>query len=172
MILPVITYPNPVLSQCAQPIDVVTPEHVELGQNMLETMYSKEGIGLAAPQVGCSKRLIVVDTSGPEQRSDPRILLNPVIVSSSGQTESNEGCLSVINFRSKVQRSVIIQVQAMDLQGQPITIEADGMLAICLQHEIDHLNGVLFIDRISRLKRSLYEQRLKKWIKNHPPQQK
>lgn len=172
MILPVITYPNPVLAQCAEPIDAVTSEHVELGRNMLETMYSREGIGLAAPQVGCSQRLIVVDTSGPDQRDDPRILLNPVIVSSSGQVESNEGCLSVINFRSKVQRSEMIQVQAMDLQGQPVTFTADGMLAICLQHEIDHLNGVLFIDRISRLKRSLYEQKLKKWIKNHPPEQK
>lgn len=172
MILPVITYPNPVLARCAEPIDVVTSEHAELGRNMLETMYSQEGIGLAAPQVCCSQRLIVVDTSGPDKRNDPRILLNPVIVSSSGQTESNEGCLSVINFRSKVQRSEIIQVQAMDLQGNTITFDADGMLAICLQHEIDHLNGVLFIDRISRLKRSLYEQKLKKWIKNHPSEEK
>lgn len=172
MILPVITYPNLILAQCAEPIDVVRPEHIALGQNMLETMYSKEGIGLAAPQVGCSERLIVVDVSGPDQRNDPRILLNPVIVATNGHAESNEGCLSVVNYRAKVQRAEKISVQALNIDGQDIEFEAEGMLAICLQHEIDHLNGVLFIDRISRLKRSLYEQKLKKWIKHPPASQK
>jgi peptide deformylase len=135
---------------------------------MLETMYAKEGLGLAAPQVGVSSRLIVVDVSGPDKREDPRILINPVILSACGQTESNEGCLSVLNYRSKVLRSEQIRLQALGLDGQTVEFDADGMLSICLQHEIDHLNGVLFIDHISRLKRSLYEQKLKKWYKNRP----
>jgi peptide deformylase len=166
MTLPILTYPNPILAHSAEPVGQCTPDLSDLAQHMLETMYAKEGIGLAAPQVGVSSRLIVLDVTGPDKRDDPRILVNPVIVSASGQTESNEGCLSVINFRCKVQRSECIRLQALDINGQPIEFDADGMLAICLQHEIDHLNGVLFIDRVSRLKRSLYEQKLKKWTRN------
>ncbi len=166
MTLPILTYPNPILAQSAEPVGQCTPKLHDLAQHMLETMYTKEGIGLAAPQVGVSSRLIVLDVTGPDKRDDPKILVNPVIVSASGQTESNEGCLSVINLRCKVQRSECIRLQALDINGQPIEFDADAMLAICLQHEIDHLNGVLFIDRVSRLKRSLYEQKLKKWTRN------
>ncbi|HDQ40645.1 MAG TPA: peptide deformylase [Desulfonatronum sp.] len=165
MMMPILTYPDRILAQCSNEVTQFTPEISTLAQDMLETMYAKEGIGLAAPQVGVLQRLIVVDVTGPERREDPRILVNPVILSASGQTESNEGCLSVINLRSKVQRAERIQVQAMDIEGRQAELEVDGMLAICLQHEIDHLNGILFIDRISRLKRSLYEQKLKKWTK-------
>lgn len=171
MILPVLTYPHPVLAQSADPVERISPEIRGLAQDMLETMYSKEGIGLAAPQVGVSKRLIVVDVSGPDKREDARILINPVIVSARGLTESNEGCLSVLNYRAKVQRSEQIRLQALGLDGTAMEFEADGMLAICLQHEIDHLNGLLFIDHVSRLKRSLYEQKLKKWIKSKPERQ-
>lgn len=171
MTLPILTYPDPILAQCAEPIPEITPDIRALAQDMLETMYSKEGLGLAAPQVGVSSRLIVVDVTGPEKREDPRILVNPVIVSASGQVESNEGCLSVLNCRSKVQRAEQVRLQATDLDGRPVEFDADGMLAICLQHEIDHLNGVLFIDRISRLKRSLYEQKLKKWLKTKQTKQ-
>jgi len=171
MILPVLTYPYPILAQCADPVEQITPELRALAQDILETMYSKEGLGLAAPQVGVSKRLIVVDVSGPDKREDARILINPVIVSACGLIESNEGCLSVLNYRTKVQRSKQIRVQALGLDGAALEFDAEGMLAICLQHEIDHLNGLLFIDHVSRLKRSLYEQKLKKWIKSKPEKQ-
>jgi len=171
MILPVLTYPHPLLAQCADPVEHISSEVRALAQDMLETMYSKEGIGLAAPQVGVSKRLIVVDASGPDKREDARILINPVIVSAGGLTESNEGCLSVLNYRTKVQRFEQIRLQALGLDGAALEFDADGMLAICLQHEIDHLNGLLFIDHVSRLKRSLYEQKLKKWIKSTPEKQ-
>jgi peptide deformylase len=165
MIRPVLTHPHPVLAQRAADIVKITPEIRQLAEDMLETMYNKEGLGLAAPQVGESCRLVVVDISGPEKRDQPQILLNPRIVASSGLVESNEGCLSVINYRTKVQRAERVRLDALKLDGQPVDFEADGMLAICLQHEIDHLDGILFIDRISRLKRSLYEHKLKKWIK-------
>lgn len=166
MALPVLTYPHPILARRAEPVTLVDQTVHALAQDMLETMYSREGIGLAAPQVGVSSRLIVVDVTGPERREDPRILINPVIIAATGQTESSEGCLSVINYRTKVRRSEQVRLQALDIDGNPMEIDADGMLAICLQHEIDHLEGVLFIDRISRLKRSLYEQKLKKWVRN------
>lgn len=167
MIRPIRTYPDPVLAQTALDIEEITPGIRELAEDMLETMYSKEGLGLAAPQVGESCRLIVVDVSGPDRRDEPRVFLNPRILSAEGQTESNEGCLSVINYRTKVARAERIHLTAQDLDGNPVELEADEMLAICLQHEIDHLNGVLFIDHISRLKRSLYEQKLKKWKKKN-----
>ncbi|GAB6059852.1 peptide deformylase [Desulfonatronum parangueonense] len=165
MIRPILTYPNPILAQTAKEIETVTPEICQLAEDMLETMYSKEGLGLAAPQVGESCRLVVIDISGPDKREEPLVFLNPRIVSSEGQVDSSEGCLSVLNYRTKVQRAERVRLQALNLEGQSVEMEMDGMLAICLQHELDHLNGVLFIDRISRLKRSLYEQKLKKWIK-------
>ncbi|WP_031385514.1 peptide deformylase [Desulfonatronum thiodismutans] len=165
MIRPVLTYPDPILAKTAAEIETVTPEICQLAEDMLETMYHKEGLGLAAPQVGESCRLIVVDTTGPERREEPLVFVNPRIVETQGRVESSEGCLSVMNYRSKVQRAERVRLQALNLEGQPVEMEVDGMLAICLQHELDHLDGVLFIDKISRLKRSLYEQKLKKWLK-------
>jgi peptide deformylase len=165
MMRPVLTYPDPILAKTAAEIDTVTPEICQLAEDMLETMYHKEGLGLAAPQVGESCRLIVVDVTGPEKREEPLVFVNPRIVEAQGQVESSEGCLSVMNYRSKVQRAERVRLQALNLEGQPVEVEVDGMLAICLQHELDHLDGVLFIDKISRLKRSLYEQKLKKWLK-------
>lgn len=165
MIRPVLTYPDPILAKTATEIETVTPEICQLAEDMLETMYHKEGLGLAAPQVGESCRLVVVDVTGPEKREEPLVFINPRIVEAQGRVESSEGCLSVMNYRSKVQRAERVRLQALNLEGQPVEVEVDGMLAICLQHELDHLDGVLFIDKISRLKRSLYEQKLKKWLK-------
>ncbi|PTN38222.1 peptide deformylase [Desulfonatronum sp. SC1] len=167
MIRPVLTYPDPILAKTAAEIETITPEIRQLAEDMLETMYHKEGLGLAAPQVGESCRLIVVDVTGPDKREEPLVFVNPRIVEAQGQVESSEGCLSVMNYRSKVQRAERVRLQALNLDGQPVEVEVDGMLAICLQHELDHLDGVLFIDKISRLKRSLYEQKLKKWLKKH-----
>ena len=107
-----------------------------------------------------------MDISGPKEREDLRILVNPEIVEKSGTTESEEGCLSVVGYRAKVKRSAWAGIKAQDLEGNPIEFEAEDLMAICLQHEIDHLDGVLFIDHISRLKRTLYDKKVGKWLKN------
>lgn len=165
MVKKIITYPDPVLARKACVIEEITPEIRELARDMAETMYENKGIGLAAPQVNECMRLITVDVKSPEEGSELITLVNPEITLREGEVESDEGCLSVANFRSVVTRSEKVRVQGLDLDGKEVTIDADDMLAICLQHEIDHLNGILFIDRISRLKRSLYDKRLKKWLK-------
>ncbi len=161
----ILKYPDPILSQKAQEITEVTPEIRQLATDMAEAMYEKRGIGLAAPQVGECCRLVAIDVSGPDERTDLQFLVNPVIVSQEGEVEDEEGCLSVAQFRAKVKRSENVVVKATDLDGKPVEITADGILAVCLQHEIDHLDGILFIDRISRLKRALYDNKVKKWLK-------
>lgn len=166
MIRQLLFYPDPVLARRADEITEFTPELKALAHDMAETMYANDGIGLAAPQIGESIRLVVIDISGPNVRDDLRYLVNPVIVAHSEETvESEEGCLSVLNYRSTVERAAQVTVTARDLDGNELTIEADDLLAICLQHELDHLHGTLFIDHISRLKRSLYDKKVKKWMR-------
>lgn len=163
MIRPVLKYPDPRLQLKSDAVTAVTPEIRQLAQDMAETMYENRGIGLAAPQVGEFIRLITVDPSGPEERKELLVLVNPEVASCEGQIEDEEGCLSVVNFRTKVKRSQRVVVKATDLDGNPVEIDAEDLKAVCLQHEIDHLDGVLFIDRISRLKRALYDGKVKKW---------
>ena len=168
MILEVLTYPNPLLKQKSEPIAEITPEIRELAKNMVETMYEYDGIGLAAPQVGRLIRLITVDVSGPEAREDLMILVNPVLEPvGDEEVESEEGCLSVEDYRSTVARAEKVKVTARDLDGNPVEFEAEGILAVCLQHECDHLDGKLFIDRISRLKRNMYDAKVKKWARQN-----
>ncbi len=164
--LPIFTYPEPVLAQVAQPVAEITPEISQLIADMVETMYREDGIGLAAPQVGANCRLIVVDVSGPEKRESLMTFINPRLEPLGDEkVESEEGCLSVPALRAKVERHERVRLTARDLDGNEVCMDADGLLAICLQHEIDHLGGTLFIDRISRLKRSLYDAKVKKWLK-------
>jgi peptide deformylase len=163
MIMNIKTYPHPVLNRQAQPVEEITEDMRTLAQNMAETMYEKQGIGLAAPQVGHSCCLITVDISGPESRTDLNVLINPQIEEQEGETEFEEGCLSLPEFKSKIKRSARVTVTGTDLEGRPRRIEADGLLAICLQHEIDHLRGTLLLDHASRLKRNLYEKKVRKW---------
>lgn len=165
MSLEILKYPDPVLARKAEPIDAITPEIRQLAADMAETMYANQGVGLAAPQVGRSLRLVVIDISGPEKREELLSLVNPVVTTASGVQDDEEGCLSVRNYRTNVRRAANVTVTAQDLDGQALTIEADGLLAVCLQHEIDHLDGVLFIDRISHLKRAMYDKRVKRWMK-------
>jgi peptide deformylase len=165
MVRKILKYPDPILSQKAAEIEEITPEVKQLAQDMAETMYEKRGIGLAAPQVGECCRLIAVDVSGPDERNDLKFLVNPVVVHKEGEVFEEEGCLSVAQFRSKVKRAEKVVVKAKDLDGNEVEVPADGILAICLQHEIDHLDGVLFIDKVSRLKRALYDGKVKKWLK-------
>jgi len=162
MILPVLQYPDPRLARVSLPIQEITPEIRELAENMVETMYARDGIGLAAPQVGTAIRLVVMDVSGPDKREDLRILVNPALTTSGPEIDSEEGCLSITDYRSTVCRSGLAHVEGTDLDGNPVSFDAEGLLAICIQHECEHLDGILFIDHISRLKREMFDRKIKK----------
>lgn len=165
MILPVLQYPDPRLQLVAKEVEEITPELRALVDDMVETMYARNGIGLAAPQIGKSIRLIVVDVSGPDERSDLMVLFNPKLTLNGSEIDSEEGCLSVPDYNACVVRSSTVKVDALGLDGEPVSFEAEGMKAICLQHECDHLDGKLFIDKISRLKRSMYDKKIAKMHK-------
>lgn len=164
MILPVLQYPDPRLKQKCADIDEITPEIKELAENMFETMYARNGVGLAAPQVGVCLNLVVTDTSGPEARSKPRVFINPKLALDGEWVEGEEGCLSVSasTYRAMVKRRSKLRLKALDLEGNPIDEELEGLNAVCLQHECDHLDGILFIDHISRLKRSMFDKKIAK----------
>ncbi|MDY7001844.1 MAG: peptide deformylase [Thermodesulfobacteriota bacterium] len=161
----VVAYPDPVLTRGTKKITEITPEIRSLAEDMAETMYAKDGVGLAATQVGESWRLAVVDVSGPKERSSLILLVNPEIIETSGEVDSEERCLSVPGFQAKFKRAAKVKVKAQDLDGKEFVIDAEDLLAICLQHEIDHLDGRLILDRSSRLKRSLYDKKIQKWLK-------
>ena len=163
--LEILKYPNPRLSKVAHPVANVTDSTVQLISDMLETMYAAPGVGLAATQVGVLQRIVVLDVDHENPRTNVYKLVNPVITQSEGQLVWEEGCLSVVDFTAEVRRAEHVQVVALDEHGKERTIEAEGLLAVALQHEIDHLDGKLFIDRISRLKRDLYTRRRKKMLR-------
>ncbi|MXZ01249.1 peptide deformylase [Candidatus Poribacteria bacterium] len=158
-------YGNPVLRKKAKPVTEITEAERQLAAQMLETLYATgNGIGLAATQVGILKRLIIIDIGEDDDETyEPLVLFNPEILSVAGEVVAEEGCLSIPNVTAEVRRPEKVVVDGTDIQGEPIHIEADGLLARVLQHEIDHLNGVLFIDRISGLKRQLLKDELL-WI--------
>jgi len=161
-ILPIVTFGNSVLTEKAKLVENIDEEIVELAQNMVKTMHSVPGIGLAAPQVNTSKRLITIDISVGENKKDLIILANPELLSHEGEITSEEGCLSVPGIQDKVVRPTKVVVKGIDLKGKEKIIEAEGLLARVLCHEIDHINGKLFIDHLSPLKRSLIKKKLKK----------
>ncbi|MEN8181171.1 MAG: peptide deformylase [Myxococcota bacterium] len=163
----VLQFPDPRLRRLSKPIASVTDEIRQLASDMLEVMYDEPGIGLAAPQVGEPIRLVVMDTEWTAEDGErcPRVLLNPEILEREGKLIWNEGCLSVPDFQADVERSAWVRVRALDLDGEEILTEAEELEAVCFQHEIDHLDGKLFIDRISRLKRELYVGRRKKALR-------
>jgi peptide deformylase len=163
----VLQFPDKRLRRVSQPIGKITDEIRQLAADMLEVMYDEPGIGLAAPQVGEAVRLVVVDTEWREENAErsPLVLVNPVIVASEGQIAWNEGCLSVPEFEAEVERFAKVGLEALDLEGRKLSIAAEGLQAVCFQHEIDHLDGVLFIDRISRLKRNLYVRKRRKQLR-------
>lgn len=165
MKLEICTWPDEVLAKKAEPITEVTPELKELIENMIETMYESDGVGLAAPQVGESIRLICVDQTGPKIKGDLRVLINPEIVECDGEVDSEEGCLSCPELTMKVKRKERVTVKALDREGEEVCIETDGFLAIVLQHEIDHLDGVTLADKAGRLKKAMYKKKALKWKK-------
>jgi peptide deformylase len=162
-LLKIVTYPDRFLSRPTLPLENLDGDVQKMIDQMAETMYAAPGIGLAAIQVGWNRSLMVYDISPSDQERSLSVLINPRIVSSEGEIVSeNEGCLSVPDFRADVKRATTILVEGVDRDGNPLQIEASGLHAIVLQHEIDHLNGTLFIDRISSLKREMYKRRMKK----------
>lgn len=167
-ILDILTYPEKSLSRPSTAVDTIDDEIVKLTQDMGDTMFDAPGVGLAAPQTGVNKRIIVYDTNAgnpDDDGSNPAYaaLINPRIVASSGNiTSDQEACLSVANYSADVKRYEKVAVKALNIKGEAIEFEAKGLVAVIMQHEIDHLDGILFIDRISRLKRAMYKKKLAK----------
>ena len=162
----IVKFPDPRLKQVCAPIAEITDEHRELARDMIEVMYDEPGIGLAAPQVGECIRLVVVDTDWTEEDTERNamVVVNPEILEPEGKITWNEGCLSVPDFTADVERAERVLLRGTDLDGNPIEERLEDLKAVCFQHEIDHLDGVLFIDRISRLKRSMYVKKRKKQL--------
>ncbi len=161
-VMPIQTYPAAVLKEKAQPVTDINGEIQSLIDNMADTMYHAPGIGLAANQVGALHRIIIYDLTPKEEGRNLNVIINPEIVASSGEIVHPEACLSVLDYSCDVKRKACVTVTGLDREGKPVCVEAKDLLAVVLQHEIDHLDGVLFIDRISRLKRSLYKRQLEK----------
>jgi peptide deformylase len=166
-LLNILEYPDPRLRTKASPVPEVTPAIRKLADDMLETMYAAPGVGLAATQVDVHIRLLVMDVS--EERNQPHVLINPRILEKDGKEVGEEGCLSVPDFTEKVERAARVRVGYMDLEGQTRELEAEGLLAVCVQHEMDHLEGKLFVDYLSELKRQRLKKRAAKQRRREPP---
>ena len=165
--LKILTYPDNILRRPTNELENIDGDVQEMIDQMAATMYDAPGVGLAAIQVGWNKSVLIYDVSPSEQGRSLQVLINPRLVDQQGEMLSeNEGCLSVPEFQADVKRYESIIVAGVDREGRPVKLEAEGMLAIVLQHEIDHLNGKLFIDHISALKRQLYTRRMKKKLRS------
>jgi len=163
-ILEIKKYPDPILRQKAVEVKDLNGSLQKLIDDMVETMYKAPGVGLAAPQVGKSLRVLVADISTKEQGYPLIILINPEIVEAEGKIDSEEGCLSVPDYYTTIKRHKKVLVKGLDRNGKPLEIEADGLLARVLQHEIDHLNGILFIDHLSPIKKEFFKKRYKRLL--------
>jgi peptide deformylase len=170
MIKPLIILPDPVLRQVSAPAERVDAELRKLADDMLETMYDAPGIGLAAIQIGIPLRMLVIDLAKEGEEPAPLVVINPEILHSSDEhSVYEEGCLSIPDYYAEVERPATVRAKFLDRDGKQQEISAEGLLATCLQHEIDHLNGVLFIDYISKLKRDMVLRKFKKLAKDRPP---
>ena len=158
--LAILEYPDPRLRKIAQPVEAVDDAVRQLAADLLETMYAANGVGLAATQVDVHRRVLVLDVS--EERNRPMVFINPELLHAAGREPAEEGCLSVPDIYDKVKRASRIRVRALGTEGQPFELDAEGLLAVCVQHEIDHLEGKLFVDYLSELKRQLIRRRLEK----------
>jgi peptide deformylase len=167
-LLPILEFPDPRLRTRAQPVEQVDAALRKLIDDMFETMYAAPGIGLAATQVNVHKRFMVIDVS--ESRKEPLVFINPEILERQGVEETEEGCLSVPGVYDKVTRADRIRVRALDRDGKQFEMDADGLLAVCIQHEMDHLDGKLFVDYLSELKRTRIRRKLEKERKDRPVQ--
>lgn len=167
--LDILKFPDPGLKKTSKTIDHIDDSLRRLAQDMIDIMYKEPGIGLAAPQVGEPVRMFVIDTEWTKSggKRNPKVVINPQITEHSGSFISREGCLSVPNYNADVKRYAHISFTFTDLEGKVATEEAEGLRAACIQHEIDHLDGILFIDHISRLKRSMYVKKRKKQMSSY-----
>ena len=166
-IKPLIILPDPLLRQASKPIEQIDTEIQRLADDMLETMYDAPGIGLAAIQIGVPRRMLVIDVAREGEEKKPLVFINPEIVASSDERSVyEEGCLSIPDYYAEVERPARVTVKHLDRDGKELITEAEGLLATCVQHEIDHLNGVLFIDHISRLKREMVIKKFTKAAKS------
>ncbi len=164
-LLDILRYPDPLLKQLSKPVKGFTDDTIRLMDDMAETMYAAPGVGLAAPQVGQLQRIIVLDVDHENPGKNLIRLVNPVIQHAEGEVVWEEGCLSVFDFTAEIKRASQVIVAGLDEKEKEVKVEAEGLLAVALQHEIDHLDGKLFIDHVSRLKRELYTRRLKKRLR-------
>lgn len=165
-LLSILHYPDPRLHKVATRVEYVDDKIRKLISDMAETMYAAPGVGLAATQVDVHLRVIVIDIS--ETRDQLRVLVNPELVTASGVADREEGCLSVPDIYEKVQRAERVTVRALDAEGRPYTLEAEGLLAVCIQHEMDHLEGKVFVEKLSRLKQNRIRARLRKQERRQP----
>jgi peptide deformylase len=163
---PVVKYPDPILAKKGEPVTVFDDALRQLVDEMFESMYVAQGIGLAAPQIGVSKQLTVIDVSFKKNPKDKLVLINPRVIETEGKQFEEEGCLSLPDIREKVHRAERVKVRAQNEHGKSFDVEGDELLARALLHEIDHLNGILFIDHLSRLKRELVLRKIRKMQKN------
>ena len=161
-VLEIFRYPHPILKKISAPVEAFTVDTIRLIDDLVETMYSAPGVGLAAPQVGQLQRIIVLDVDYENPGKNLIRLVNPIIQHAEGEVVWEEGCLSVFDFTADVERAAQVEVVGLNEKEKEVKVDAEGLLAVALQHEIDHLDGKLFIDHISRLKRELYTRRLKK----------
>ena len=166
----IITYPHRVLLEKARPVTEVDRKIQALIEDMAETMYDGSGIGLAANQIGELRRIIMVDTSPKDLSNGLIVLVNPEIIAAEGSVAMEEGCLSCLDFRAEIPRSEKVTIRALDRNGTPFELRAEGIQAVALQHEIDHLNGILIINHVSSLKRELYKRRLRKILRESSEQ--
>jgi peptide deformylase len=165
MVMEIVKYPDPVLEKPAEPVTEFDDKLAKFVDDMFESMYTAKGIGLAAPQVGVSKRITVIDLSFKEDPEDKIVLINPEIITREGKQYEEEGCLSLPDIREKVARAAKVTVRAQDVKGEWFEMDGEELLARAFQHEIDHLDGVLFFKRVSALKRDLILRRIRKLIK-------
>ena len=164
MVRTILTYPDPELKKRSNPVTVITDKTRELARDMADTMYDAPGIGLAAPQIGVHQRIIVIDISGKDEKPELIVAVNPEIIHAEGEEFEEEGCLSVPKFSANVRRHARIVVKALNLDGEEVVFRADDLLSIAFQHEIDHLDGILFIDHLSPLKKGIFRKRYQRAV--------
>jgi peptide deformylase len=169
-VLPIRHYPDPVLKQVAAPVVEIDDTIKSLAKDMAETMYAAPGVGLAAPQIGVSKRLVVIDCSSKDAPQKLIAAVNPEILAREGESFEEEGCLSVPGFYTRIHRAARVRVRYLDLAGQTVEQEAEGLLAIAFQHEIDHLDGLLFVDHLSPLKKGMFRKKYQRLMEQQEHQ--
>jgi len=165
MIYPIVKFGDPVLEQPAEPVTVFDEELKKLVDDMFESMYAAKGVGLAAPQIGISRRIAVVDVTFKEDPNAKIVLINPEVIHKEGRHQQSEGCLSIPEFRENVTRAKVVTIRAQDLTGQVFEKTSDDLLARAFQHETDHLNGKLYLSHLSAIKRDLIKRKIRKMIK-------